>query len=144
MHPIGEPPLFARHGIRLRASSRSPIVNRKSHMKTFLLLATLITVAALPLKADDVKIVSSRGTVSTYGPDRLVLRGTAGEETYTYGSGVTYKTSSGVVIPESEYRTRFVAGAPVRVHYVTEGERRVVKRVVLRDRGDKDDDDDDN
>jgi hypothetical protein len=47
-------------------------------------------------------------------------------------------------VREAQLRTRFVAGAPVRVHYITEGNRRIVERVVLRDRGDKDDDDDDN
>jgi hypothetical protein len=67
-----------------------------------------------------------------------------GPVTYTYGPDVVYRTSSGVVIPQTELQTRFVAGAPVRVHYVKEGDHRVIKRVVLRDRGDKDDDDDDN
>jgi len=68
----------------------------------------------------------------------------SGPVTYHYGPSVTYKTSSGVEIPEAEVRTRIVAGAPVRVHCVQEGDRRVIQRVVLRDRGDKDDDDDDN
>src|SRR4051795_7256667 len=115
-------------------------------MKTITLLAAAVgMLAALPLKADDVKIVSSRGTVSAYEPGtRFVVTEPTGPVTYNYGPNVVYKTSSGTVIPESEYRTRFVSGAPVRVHYVQEGDRRVVKRVVLRDRGDKDDDDDDN
>jgi hypothetical protein len=115
-------------------------------MKTITLLAVVAgLLASVPLQAQDVKIVSSRGTVSAYEPGtRLVLTEPSGPVSYSYAPDVVYKTSSGAVIPEAEYRTRFVAGAPVRVHYVTEGDRRVVKRMVLRDRGDKDDDDDDN
>jgi hypothetical protein len=115
-------------------------------MKTITLLAVALgALAALPLRADDVKILSSRGTISAYEPGtRFVVTESGAPVTYQYGPHVVYKTSSGVVIPESEYRTRFVSGAPVRVHYVTEGDHRVIQRVVLRDRGDKDDDDDDN
>jgi hypothetical protein len=118
-------------------------------MKTFALIAAAVgMLGALPLTAQDVRaatVVTSRGTVSAFEPGtRFVVTEPSGPVTYSYGPNVVYKTSSGVVIPESEYRTRFVSGAPVRVHYVTEGDRRVIKRVVLRDRGDKDDDDDDN
>jgi hypothetical protein len=116
-------------------------------MKTITLLAAALGLTALPLTAQTTQttVVTSRGTVSAYDPGtRLVLTEPSGPVTYSYAPDVVYRTSSGVVIPEAEYRTRFVSGAPVRVHYVTEGERRVVKRVVLRDRGDKDDDDDDN
>ena len=117
------------------------------HMKTITLLAAAIgMLSALPLAAQDatVRIVASRGTLSEFEPGtRFIVTEPSGPVTYHYGPSVVYRTSSGVVIPEAEYRTRFVAGAPVRVHYVTEGERRVIQRVVLRDRGDKDDDDDD-
>jgi hypothetical protein len=103
---------------------------------------------ALPLTAQEVvtgsTIVTSRGTVSAYEPGtRFVVTESTGPVTYGYAPDVVYKTSSGVIIPEAELRTRFVSGAPVRVHYVTEGDHRIVKRVVLRDRGDRDDDDDD-
>jgi hypothetical protein len=117
-------------------------------MKTFTLLAVAIGVfAALPVTAQTVvrtTTVASRGTVAEYDPGtRFVVTEASGPMTYHYGPNVVYRTSSGVVIPETEYRTRLIAGAPVRVHYVTEGDRRVIQRVVLRDRGDKDDDDDD-
>lgn len=113
-------------------------------MKTLLLLAIAIGVlGAESLQAQEVRIVSSRGTISTYDPgSSFIMTETGGPVTYHYGPSVVYRTSSGAVIPEAEYRTRFVAGAPVRVHYVQEGDRRVIQRVVLRDRGDKDDDDD--
>lgn len=121
-------------------------------MKTMILIACLGVMSVLPLHAEDTvrttkttKIVASRGTVSRYEPGTsFVTTETSGPVTYYYGPHVVYRTSSGVVIPEAELRTRFIAGAPVRVHYVTEGDRRVIHRVVLRDRGDKDDDDDDN
>ncbi len=117
-------------------------------MKTITLLAA-IGMLALPLAAEDVvrttKVVASRGTVHQYEPGaRFIVTETSGPVTYHYGPKVVYKTSSGVVLREPELRARFIAGAPVRVHYVTEGDRRVIQRVVLRDRGDKDDDDDDN
>jgi hypothetical protein len=118
-------------------------------MKIITLLAVAIGVfSALPLTAQTVvktTTVTSRGTVATYEPGtNFVVTETGGPVTYQYGPSVVYRTSSGVVIPEAEVRTRIVAGAPVRVHYVQEGERRVIQRVVLRDRGDNDDDDDDN
>jgi hypothetical protein len=117
-------------------------------MKTIILLAAVLgTLTALPLTAQTVvktTTVASRGTLAEYDPGtRFVMTEPTGPVTYHYGPSVVYKTSSGVVIPETEYRTRLVAGAPVRVHYITEGDRRVIQRVVLRDRGDKDDDDDD-
>ncbi|MDP1589573.1 MAG: hypothetical protein Q8M07_17605, partial [Prosthecobacter sp.] len=103
--------------------------------------------SALPLTAQTVvktTTISSRGTVSTYEPGTsFVMTEASGPVTYYYGPNVVYRTSSGVVIPETELRTRIVAGSPVRVHYIKEGDRRVIQRVVLRDRGDKDDDDDD-
>jgi hypothetical protein len=117
-------------------------------MKTIPLLAAAIAMlGAMPLTAQTAvrtTTVASRGTVSAFEPGtRIVLTEPTGPMTYTYGPNVVYKTSSGVAIPESEVRTRIVSGAPVRVHYVTEGDRRVAQRVVLRDRGDKDDDDED-
>lgn len=117
-------------------------------MKTITLLAAILgMLTALPLSAQTVvrtTTVASRGTVAEYDPgNRFVMTEASGPVSYHYGPSVVYRTSSGVVIPEAEYRTRLVAGAPVRVHYVTEGDRRVIQRVVIRDRGDKDDDDDD-
>lgn len=115
-------------------------------MKTITLLAVALGLfSALTLSAQTVvKTVTSRGTVVTYEPGTsFVMTEASGPVTYHYGPSVVYRTSSGVVIPETELRTRFVAGAPVRVHYVREGDRRVIQRIVLRDRGDKDDDDDD-
>lgn len=118
-------------------------------MKTITLLAIAFGVfSASTLTAQNAvttTTVTSRGTVSTYEPGtNFVVTEPSGAVTYHYGPSVVYRTSSGVVIPENEIRTRIVAGAPVRVHYVQDGERRVIQRVVLRDRGDKDDDDDDN
>ncbi|MBN8420411.1 MAG: hypothetical protein J0L73_15940 [Verrucomicrobia bacterium] len=117
-------------------------------MKTITLLAAAIGIfTAMPLSAQTVvktTTVASRGTVSTYDPATgLVVTEPSGPVTYSYGPNVVYRTSSGVVIPAAELQTRLVSGAPVRVHYVQDGDRRVVQRVVLRDRGDKDDDDDD-
>ena len=117
-------------------------------MKAIILLAAAVGMfSALPLSAQTVvktTTVASRGTVSTYDPTTgFVVTETTGPVTYHYGPNVVYKTSSGVVIPAADLQTRMVSGAPVRVHYIQDGDRRVIQRVVLRDRGDKDDDDDD-
>lgn len=117
-------------------------------MKTITLLALAIGMfSTLPLAAQTVvktTTVTSRGTVSTYDPaTNFVVTEASGPVTYYYGPSVVYKTSSGVVIPAAEVQARLAAGAPVRVHYIQDGDRRVIQRVVLRDRGDKDDDDDD-
>ncbi len=154
---MGETPFTSAIRIHTRVPTRSTLApitwseekNYSKYMKTIPLLAAALGLTALPLAAQtaatQTTVVTSRGTVSAYDPGtRLVLTEPSGPVTYSYAPDVVYRTSSGVVIPEAEYRTRFVSGAPVRVHYVTEGDRRIVKRVVLRDRGDKDDDDDDN
>jgi hypothetical protein len=120
-----------------------------NNMKKITLLAVAIGVfSTLSLSAQTVvktTTVTSRGTVSTYDPaTNFVVTEASGPVTYYYGPSVVYRTSSGVVIPAAEVQARLAAGAPVRVHYVKDGDRRVIQRVVLRDRGDKDDDDDDN
>lgn len=129
----------------LKGAKKEP---KPNPMKTITLLALAIGMfSTLPLAAQTVvktTTVTSRGTVSTYDPaTNFVVTEASGPVTYYYGPSVVYKTSSGVVIPAAEVQARLAAGAPVRVHYIQDGDRRVIQRVVLRDRGDKDDDDDD-
>jgi hypothetical protein len=119
--------------------------NPKLNMKTLILLVTAGMLSALPLAAADVEasVVTSTGTVAQYVPgSTFVMTEPTGPVTYAYGPQVTYVTRSGTVIPETELRSRIVAGTPVSVHYVTEGDRRVIRRVVV-DSDDIDDDDDD-
>ena len=72
------------------------------------------------------------GTITTYTPgDTIVLKETAGPKTYRFGKTVTYVTRSGRVLDEDAVRTRVKVGIPVRVHYVGEGDKMMVDRVVL-------------
>ena len=77
------------------------------------------------------------GTITAFTPGTsIVLKETAGPRTYRFGKKVTYVTRSGKELDEATVRTRVKVGAPVRVHYVGEGENLMVDRVVL----DEDDD----
>jgi hypothetical protein len=82
------------------------------------------------------QIVSSNGVVDVYEPgtQSFVVRETAGPVTYTYGPQVAYVTPAGRVLTAEQVRMRMRVGLPVRVEYVTEGERRVVRRVVVEER----------
>jgi hypothetical protein len=100
---------------------------------------------AMPLAAADVEasVVTSTGTLSQFEPGTtFVMTEPTGPVTYHYGPKVVYVTRSGAIIPEPELRTRLVVGRPVSVHYATEGDRRIINRVVVDD-DDADDDDDD-
>jgi len=74
------------------------------------------------------------GTITEYSPGKtFVVKESSGPVTYHYGKHVTYVTKSGAAIPDAEVRTRIKVGAPVHVHYVTEGSNRVIDRVELED-----------
>ena len=114
-------------------------------MKTLMLLITAGLLAALPAKAIDVEAsyVTSNGTLTQWTPGTSFVMTEAGTPiTYSYGPQVVYTTRSGVVIPEANLRTRVLVGQPVSVRYVTEGDRRVIRRVIVDDDDDDDDDDD--
>ena len=82
----------------------------------------------------------SGGTITEYTPGSvIVLKETSGPRSYRFGKTVTYVTRSGKTLDEAKVKARIKVGAPVQVHYTSEGENLVVNRVVL----DKDDDDDD-
>jgi hypothetical protein len=80
------------------------------------------------------KTTTSTGTIAEYSPGTtFVVKETSGPVTYRYGKKVTYVTKSGTVIPEAELKTRIRVGSPVSVDYVTEGENRVVNKIVIDD-----------
>jgi hypothetical protein len=60
-----------------------------------------------------------------------VVKESSGPIHYRYGNTVTYVTRSGQVLSDDEVRTRIRIGAPVSVHYVTEGPERVISRVEV-------------
>lgn len=77
---------------------------------------------------------TSTGTLHEYSPGKtFVLKETSGPINYRYGQSVTYVTKSGQTLTEEQVRTRVKVGAPVSVQYATEGETRVVNRIVIED-----------
>lgn len=81
------------------------------------------------------QIVSANGVVDVYEPGtRFVVRETTGPVTYTYGPQVVYATPGGMVLTAEQVKTRMRAGLPIRVEYVTQGDSRVVRRVVIEER----------
>ena len=75
------------------------------------------------------------GTITEFTPGRtIVLKESSGSpRSYRFGKTVTYVTKSGKTIPEAEVRTRVKVGAPVHVHYTTDGDARVISRVEIED-----------
>jgi hypothetical protein len=72
------------------------------------------------------------GTITEYTPgSAIALRESRGPVRYRFGKTVTYVTRSGRVLDQDTVRTRVKIGAPVRVHYVGEGDNIMVDRVIL-------------
>ena len=72
------------------------------------------------------------GTITEFSPgSTIVLKESAGPRHYRFGKHVTYVTRSGKELDEATVRTRVRVGAPVRVHYVGEGDNMLVDRVVV-------------
>jgi hypothetical protein len=72
------------------------------------------------------------GTITQFTPgSAIVLRQSSGPRTYHFGKTVTYVTRSGRVLDQDTVRTRVKIGAPVRAHYVGEGDNIMVDRVIL-------------
>ena len=77
---------------------------------------------------------TSTGTITEYSPGTtFVVKESSGPVTYRYGKKVTYVTKSGQEISEDALKTRIKVGLPVSVHYVRDGENRVISRVVIDD-----------
>lgn len=72
------------------------------------------------------------GTITEYTPGNvIVLKESSGPHSYKFGKRVVYVTKSGRTLSEDELRTRVRVGIPVRVHYVKEGDDRLVDRVIV-------------
>ena len=104
----------------------------KSSLPSTLCGALLIsaTLGLSPLLAAEVVTSTSIGTVSEYSPDALVIRSETATAPvrYVLSRDVTYVDEAGAPVSMEVVRS----GAPVTVHYVREGERSVVRRVVVR------------
>jgi hypothetical protein len=108
-------------------------------MKTVILSVAIAAVASMAFAADTVTTSSTTtttgtGTVTEYSPGQtFIVKETSGPVTYRYGKSVTYVTKKGKTLSEDQVRTRIKVGAPVSVHYATEGDARVISRVEVED-----------
>jgi hypothetical protein len=109
---------------------------------TFLapILALTMSLAMCPVlrvQADEVQTTrttttttTTAGTISEFGPDRLIVRAEAAAEpiTYAYTKRTTYVDEAGAPVSVETIRS----GVPVTVHYTREGDRLIADRVVVR------------
>jgi len=119
------------HGGASRKESRTK--TKPYHMKKTLLVVVCSMLASAAILADEkTTTVTSTGTISEYSPGTtFVIKETSGPVTYHYGKTVTYVTKKGKALTDDEVRTRIRVGAPVTVHYLTEGNDRVISRVEV-------------
>ena len=81
-----------------------------------------------------IKTTTSAGTLTEYvAGTTFIMKEETGPVTYRYGKSVTYITKGGKVITEDDLKTRIRVGIPVSVQYVTDGDNRVISRVVIDD-----------
>jgi hypothetical protein len=81
-----------------------------------------------------VKTTTSNGTLTEYVPGTtFIMTESTGPVTYRYGKEVAYVTKSGKVITQDMLNSRIRVGSPVSVHYITDGDNRVISRVVIDD-----------
>ena len=72
------------------------------------------------------------GTITELTPgSTIVLKESAGPRQYRFGKRVVYVTNNGKELDAATVKSKITVGAPVRVHYVTEGGNMVVDRVIL-------------
>jgi len=72
------------------------------------------------------------GTITEFSPGAsIVLKESAGPKSYRFGKKVVYVTRSGKTLDEATVKSKIRVGAPVRVHYVNEGDNMLVDRVIV-------------
>jgi endonuclease YncB( thermonuclease family) len=77
---------------------------------------------------------TTRGTITEYAPGKtFIIKEESGPVTYSYGKEVVYVTRGGKTLTDEQVRTRIKVGIPVSVHFIKEGDRRVIRRVEVDD-----------
>ena len=106
-------------------------------MKKAILSIAAAVVATTAFAADAVTsttTTTSTGTIEEYAPGTtFVVKESSGPVKYRYGKKVTYVTKSGKVLTDADVKTRIKVGAPVTVHYGSEGDARVINKVEIDD-----------
>ena len=99
-----------------------------------LALCASVAIAADVTQETTTKTTTSTGMISEYAPGKtFIVKETSGPVTYHYGKTVTYVTKKGTALTEDQVRTRIKVGSPVSVHYMTEGDNRVISQVIVDD-----------
>ena len=108
-------------------------------MKKSILTVGLSALASIALAADvtttsTTTTTTGTGTITEFTPgSTFVVKESSGPVKYRYGKKVTYVTRSGKTLTDDEVRTRIKIGAPVSVHYLSEGSDRVISKVEIDD-----------
>lgn len=110
-------------------------------MKTFIKLLSAaaitatFTVTTTPVFAEEVTektttITSSGGTISEFGPERIVIKSETATApvTYSYTKTTTYVDETGAPVSIETVKS----GLPVTVHYTKVGDKFVASKVVVR------------
>ncbi len=83
--------------------------------------------------ADELKtttVTTSAGTISDFGPERIVIRSETQPDplTYTYTKTTTYVDEAGNPVSVETIKS----GAPVTIQYTKDGDRLVASKVIVR------------
>jgi hypothetical protein len=118
----------------MRVQGRQTAVSALENHSTMKLKSTLLGIACAivtSIASAQMTTVTSSGTITEYSPgSTFIIKETTGPVSYRYGETITYVTRSGQPLSEEQVRTIRV-GTPVNVHYVTEGDQRILNRVEV-------------
>ena len=115
---------------------------KRKQMKKILIPVVCAFLASAAMAADAERTTTTTttttkmgdGTITEFEPGRrFIMKETTGPIIYHYGKEVVYETRSGKRLTEEEVRTRIKVGHHANVHFEHEGERRVIRRVVVDD-----------
>jgi hypothetical protein len=104
----------------------------KAQLLTILALSAAAAIAADEVTTTTTTTTVGNGTITEYTPGTtFIVKETSGPVTYRYGKTVTYVTKSGKTLSDADVKTRIKVGVPVHVHYVRDGEARVINKIEL-------------
>jgi hypothetical protein len=133
----GAPPINLQ-AVNRRSNRVTAKLDKNTDMKKLLIpllaLCASAAIAAEQTTTSTTTTTTSTGTISEFSPGQtFIVKETSGPVTYRYGKKVTYVTKKGKTLTDDEVRTRIRVGLPVSVHYMTEGDARVINRVEIDD-----------
>lgn len=126
------------HAFRQSGEGKTTNKQKSKNMKKIIIpilaLCVSAAIAADVVETTTVKTTTTTGTLHEYAPGKtFIVKETTGPVTYHYGKTVVYTTKKGTPLTDEQVRARIKVGIPVSVHYITNGEHRVISRVVVDD-----------